>query len=115
MHDKQWTKRVLTPALLLVIPAALVALVFSDPRTLSNIQRDFFVVLTGPLQFAWLHVRSTGPVRRSILLILFVVLPVLLLPAYVVTPKKRTCALTIVGVVLWVMSGFLMLALRYVD
>jgi hypothetical protein len=101
--------------LLLSFPAAIVALLFSDPWTFTNIQGAFLVIVTAPFQSAWLQVRSTGPLRRAMLLLLFVALPVLLLPAYAARPKTGTGLLTVVGAVLWIVSGFLMLALREAD
>ena len=110
-----WVRRIRVPLLSLAIGAAVLALVFSEPRTFSNILDGFFMVLAAPFQSAWLRVRSTGPVRRTMLLVAFVALPVILLPMYAIRAKKSTWILTAVGVLLWLTSGFLMLALRADD
>jgi hypothetical protein len=115
VHDVSRPRRIALSALLIVMPAAVMASVFSDPRTPETILSVCFLIVTAPFQSAWWFVRSTGPVRRTIILFLFVVLPVVLLPAYAARPKTTACVATLVGAVLWLVSGFLMVALRSVD
>lgn len=115
MPQVSWVKRVAVPGLLVVLPAAAIAFAVADPLTLTGVLQDFGVAATAPFQRAWLLVRSTGQVRRGAILLLFVVLPVVLLPAYALRPRTGTALLTVLGAVLWLMSGMLMIALRYVD
>ncbi|MEQ1908340.1 MAG: hypothetical protein ABMA15_05930 [Vicinamibacterales bacterium] len=115
VSDTSRVRRAGTTAAGIMVLAAIVALVFAEPSTPRHIGYEFLVVATGPLQFQWAQVRSTGPVRRTIVLLLFVAMPIVLVPAYSLRPRKTTRALTAVGVLLWTISGFLMMALHYVD
>jgi hypothetical protein len=115
MTDVSWTKRLALPVGLIMLPGLIIAFLFSEPRTFSNITEAFLLILTAPWQDAWFLVRSTGPFRRALLLLLFVALPVLFLPVYTVRPSKVTGIVTAIGAVLWVVSGLFMLVLRYID
>jgi hypothetical protein len=97
-------KRVGVSLFLLLIPIAIAAIVFGEPRTLPAIAHAFAVFATGPINSAWLRVTSTGPLRRAVLLLLFVALPIVLFPAYLVRGTKRALALTILGALLWLVS-----------
>lgn len=113
-HDRWW-HRAGWVALGIGAVSVCLAVVFSDPRSAGEIGHNLLVAISAPFNPAWARVRSTGPVRRAALLVLFVALPVLLAPAHVARPGRSARALTALGIFLWGLSGFLMLSLRYVD
>ncbi len=115
MAKVSWLRRCAQLVGILMLVSVILAVIFSEPRTFSNIAEAFWLILAAPFQPAWLLVRSTGPLRRTVLLFLFVVLPIMLLPAYAVRPTRMTRIMTGIGLILWACSGFLMLALRYID
>lgn len=99
----------------LLAAAAIVALVFADPRTFRHVLDDFLTVLAGPLHPGWWQVRTTSPIRRTLVGVALQLLPVVLVPAFVVRPGRLAAAASAGGTVLWLVSGSLMLALHYVD
>lgn len=108
-------RRVAGVAAWIVLGAAVLAGLFAEPRTLAEIGAGFLVVVAGPLNQGWTLVRSTGPVRRTALLLGFVVLPIVAVALGTAGAGRWSRPLRVVGVVAWWLSGLLMLSLRYVD
>ncbi len=115
MHNVSWIKRVVTPIGFLIFPTAILAILVAEPQTPRTIFEAFFVGLAAPFSSHWLIARFTGPIRHTLLVVFFVVLPILLFPAYTLRPQKSTAILTGIGTVLWLFSCFLTLAVVYLD
>jgi hypothetical protein len=115
MHKVSWIKRLCIPLASLIFPITILAFLIPGPRLLQNIAHAFFLGLTAPFSPHWLLAAFTGPVRHAVLVILFVVLPVLLFPAYIIRPQRSTAILTGIGIVLWVLSCALTQAAFYLD
>ena len=109
------TKRFIIPAGLFLLAVAVIAILFSVPRTVANVIDATVVILPAPIRSAWYWPNARGPIPPLLLVALFSLLPVVLLPAYSLRPSTATYILTIVGAALWIVSGSLMLAVLFID
>jgi hypothetical protein len=109
-----WKRRYTAPLSFLLLVSVVIGYTFSPSGNLYYILDSMKSVLTAPVLNLSQIPRSHGP-PKALLYLFFCVLPVILLPAYAMKPKRFTYGLTIAGAVLWGASGFIFLALRYAD
>ncbi len=115
METVSYTNRFALPAGLFLLALLSLAVSFHHAPTVEIVVEAMVVLLTAPVRSLWYLPNARGPIPPPLLIVLFSLLPLVLLPAYLFKPRTATCLLTIVGAVLWIVSGGLMLAILFLD